>query len=129
VLDWNRDGRQDLAASFLDGNAALITNASDGSGHWLSIELCGVSSSRDAIGARLELTLPSREKRRFVLTAGDGFAASNERVLVIGLGTNPFVESVTIEWPSGTVFNSEELSANTRYIAVEGRKITSLNHD
>lgn len=129
VLDWNRDGRQDLAASFLDGNAALITNHSNRTGHWLSIELRGVSSSRDAIGTRLELTLPGGEKRRMVLTAGDGFASSNERVLTVGLGADSHVESVRIEWPSGTVAKSGVLPADTRYTAVEGRTIFSGKND
>ena len=45
-LDWNRDGREDFVVSHLDAPAALATNTSTETGHYLAVQLRGVKSSR-----------------------------------------------------------------------------------
>lgn len=122
VLDWNRDGRPDFAASYLEGSAGLGTNSSRDAGQFLEIELAGVNSARDAIGAVVGITLADGEERIVRLTSGDGFAASNERVVRVGLGTaDVAIREITIRWPSGRLESHADGAANRRWLAVEGR--------
>ena len=127
LLDWNRDGLPDFAASYLDGIAGLGTNRTERPGRWLEIELAGVATARDAIGAKVRFKFADGTERVVRLTAGDGFAASNERVIRTGLGveddaaSNAVIAELTIEWPSGAKDRHTEVPANARWLAVEGR--------
>lgn len=122
VLDWNRDGRPDFAVSHLESPAALVTNVSQETGHWLKLRLYGVESPRDAIGATVTLR---RGKQTWTqhLTAGSGYQASNERMLLFGLGGETRIDRMTIKWPSGTeqVFN--DLPADREWAVVENRPV------
>lgn len=121
LLDWNADGRQDLAASFLDGTAALVANESPGAGHWIAIEFVGVQSSRDAIGTTVRLEFSDGTDLSWQATAGDGFAASNQRRLHQGLGSRSQISRIEIEWPSGVVQEFKNVASDTVWTAIEGR--------
>ena len=54
-LDWNVDGRVDLVALHMDRPVALLENQTAGSGNWVQLELVGMKSERDAIGATVLL--------------------------------------------------------------------------
>jgi hypothetical protein len=118
--DWNGDGLEDVAISHLDAPLALLTNTTAGAGHSVAIRLYGTVSERDAIGARVTVRSGDWTLTR-QLTAGDGFHASNERLLTFGLGTRKEVDELTIRWPSGLQQHAFELAADRRYLAVEGR--------
>lgn len=120
-LDWNRDGLEDLAVSNIHAPASLITNRTQASGNFISFKLIGTDSCRDPVGAILELTL-DQSVRRLHLTAGDGYQASNERCLVLGTGSEEFVQSVAVKWPSGRYQKYGTLPANQWHLLVEGRK-------
>ena len=126
-LDWNRDGREDFVVSHLDAPAALVSNASTGTGHFLAVQLRGVRSSRDAIGAEVTLVAGGRRSTQW-LTAGDGYQASNQRQLVFGLGNREIVETLSIRWPSGLRQEFAELPADQALIFVEGSpRVTRLS--
>jgi cytochrome c-type biogenesis protein CcmH/NrfG len=121
VLDWNRDGRPDFAASLLDGNGAVVKNTTATPGNWLSLELVGVHSSRDAIGVSIVATAADGTARYWQQTAGDGFAASNERRLLLGLGRALEVARLELQWPSGKVQEFQNVKGNACWTVVEGR--------
>ncbi|MCH8830690.1 MAG: VCBS repeat-containing protein, partial [Planctomycetes bacterium] len=99
-LDWNRDGKEDAVISHLNQPVALLTNTTKRCGRYLSIRLRGVRSSRDAIGTTVVVHTENRKITR-QLTAGDGYQASNQRLLVFGLANAKTVERVDVIWPSG----------------------------
>ena len=119
-LDWNRDGREDVCISHLNDPAALLTNRTDQPGNSLSIRLVGVESARDAIGARVRVSIGDKTWTR-QLTAGDGFHASNERRLVFGLGSHKTADSVEILWPSGQRQIFQNLELNGEWLLIEHR--------
>jgi tetratricopeptide (TPR) repeat protein len=119
-LDWNRDGKEDVVVMHLDAPVALLENTTPQSGRFLALKLCGVQSNRDAIGAIVSVATRNRTVTR-QLTAGDGFQASNERILVFGLGDDSTVSKVTVAWPSGLRDEFTNLPADSRWIVVEGR--------
>jgi hypothetical protein len=118
-LDWNRDGREDFIVSHLDAPTALVENASAETGHYLAVQLRGVQSARDAIGARVTLIAAARTRTQW-LTAGDGYMASNQRQLVFGLGAEERVEKLSIHWPSGLSQEFADLAADQELMFVEG---------
>lgn len=119
-LDWNRDGLEDLGATHVDAPFALLTNQTAPHGRYLSVQLRGVKSDRDAIGATVQITVAGKRHVR-QLTAGDGFQASNERKLVFGLGQADRVEELTVSWPSGLDQTFHDLEADQEMLCVEGR--------
>lgn len=121
-LDWNRDGREDLVVGHLGDPSSLLTNTSPEAGGFLALRLVGVASNRDAIGATVEVRCGSRVIIR-QLTAGDGYQASNERRLVIGVGRADKIDQLTVRWPSGTVQQFEDLAASQEFTLVEGRAL------
>jgi len=120
-LDWNRDGREDVVVSHLDGPVALVTNTTNPHGHFLAVRLRGILSNRDAIGAVLTLKAGDLKSMR-QLTAGDGYQASNERLIIFGLGNRTRIDELTVRWPSGTEQTFSALSADEELILIEGRE-------
>jgi hypothetical protein len=121
VLDWNRDGRPDAAITHLDHPAALLTNQSPTGGRWLAVHCVGTTSARDAVGTTLSV---QQESQRIVrqLTAGDGYASSNQRVVFFGLGewSNETL-TLDVSWPSGETATFADIPINTEVVIIEGR--------
>lgn len=101
TLDWDRDGRPDFVVTHLDAPVALLTNESPHTGNSLTVTLCGVRSSRDAIGSTVRIRSGERAWVK-QLTAGDGFQACNQRKLIFGLGKLKSIDELQVQWPSGT---------------------------
>ncbi len=98
-LDFDGDGRPDVAVVANGGAAKLFRNATGGS-NWVRLKLVGdgKKSNRDAIGATVEATAGG-EVRRFHVTGSRGYLSQSELVLTVGLGSGTKVESVTVKWP------------------------------
>lgn len=118
-LDWNRDGREDAIIQHLGTPAALLTNLARRHGNWLAVRFCGVDSDRDAIGATVQIKAGHDTVVR-QLTAGDGFHASNERILTFGLGSATVVDEMRITWPSGRDQVYRNLTGNQMVVCIEG---------
>ena len=125
-LDYDGDGREEFAVSHMNGPAAVVRNAGDGVG--VSLRLVGTAGDRDAVGAAATVSAPTAAgapagPRTARVTAGDGYAASNEKRLVFGLGETPpgAPLAVGVRWPSGTEETFAGVAAGGRYLLVEGR--------
>lgn len=123
-LDWNRDGRMDFAVSNIGDRASLLTNASESVGHFVNVRLHATRTARDAIGTRVTVTANERSWTRTLL-AGDGYMASNERVLQFGVGSTK-AANVRVEWPSGTVTQLNDLPVDVLIELVEGADVGTL---
>ena len=118
--DFNRDGLEDFCATHVDAPVALLANRTARHGHFLAIQLRGVKSDREAIGATVSLKIGEKTYVR-QLTAGDGFQASNERRLCFGLGDSTRVDALIVGWPSGLEQTFHELPVDQEIILLEGR--------
>jgi len=118
-LDWNQDGLMDFAVSNMNDRAALVTNSTEGAGHFLNVRLHATSTARDAIGSRAVVTTSTGSMTK-VLLAGDGYMACNERLMQFGLGTDERVPEVRVFWPSGAQTTVENLPADVVLELVEG---------
>jgi hypothetical protein len=119
-LDFDRDGREDFAVTHLDAPVAMLRNETPDAGHFLSIQLRGRESNRDAIGATVTVVSTSGESRVGQVTAGDGYQSSNQRQLIFGLEDASTATKLVVRWPSGTVEEFSDVAADRELILVEG---------
>ena len=105
--DLDNDGDEDLVVEF--GGAArgdahalrLFENPGHGN-DWIALKLVGVKTNRDAIGARVKLTVRNGSTTRTIYrTVGTGgsFGAS-PRLQHVGLGRSASIAEVEIWWPT-----------------------------
>jgi hypothetical protein len=80
-LDFDRDGRPDLVAVRHDGPVRLFQNRTPQKNPSAQLRLVGPVNYRAAVGTALDCIHPTAGQRRFWLSAGDGFAATNEPLL------------------------------------------------
>jgi tetratricopeptide (TPR) repeat protein len=118
-VDFDRDGDDDAVVVHQDAPLALLRNDTTGQGNWLGFLLHGVASSRDAIGARIEVHT-SAGIRILENSAGDGFFSSNERCCRLGLGAIDHVDKAVVKWPSGLVQTLAQPPINQVHVLIEG---------
>jgi hypothetical protein len=92
---------------------------SGGTNGWLTVRLRGVTSNRDGIGARVEVTAGGQTQVREV-SGGEGFMShSLDLSAHVGLGTAQTAD-VTVRWPSGHVDTLPGVGRNQTLTVVEG---------
>jgi hypothetical protein len=102
LFDLDQDGDLDLVTNdFNSEPQVLVSNlAQRRSVHWLAVALTGTASNRDALGARVRVTVGGR-----VLTqwhdGKSGYLSQSALPLYFGLGESTTIQSVEIMWPSG----------------------------
>ena len=126
VCDWNRDGKPDVVISHVLDHSAILSNQTETTGHYIKLKLVGKTSARDAIGTSISIQLKGKTGTH-QLTAGDGYQASNERVILAGLGSITVIPKLTLRWPSGLLQTWNNVEADTEYLVREGdAKLFSL---
>lgn len=118
VGDFDDDGRLDLVISHIHAPAAILRNDSNRAGHWLVLDLTGVRSPRDAIGAIVRVTTSSGSCLR-QWRGGGSYASTNTRRLHFGLGSAKVIETIEIRWPSGCRQVLKSVPADQRIRVVE----------
>jgi len=109
--DLNNDGLVDIVINCNNAPALILRNRANNDNHWLSLNLIGTRSNRDAMGAKIRLVSDGMQQTRFVSTAGSYISASDKRVH-FGLGASKRAQSIEIIWPSGTVQHLESVLAD-----------------
>ena len=126
-LDWNNDGREDLAAGLLGEPYELLTNVSQTFGGWVGLQLVGTTTSRNAPGAIVTIHNGEASTSR-QLASGSGFQASNQHRLMIAIRDKPEDNAVkiSIRWANGEECVLNDVSINQTYFVVQPRTQTSL---
>jgi len=132
VTDWDQDGDLDLWISNRNApRLRLMRNQSPGNHHFLTLQLQGDGrqSSRDAIGARVEVISSELGDKKLIRTlrAGEGFLAQSSKFLHIGLGQVGQIEKLRVHWPGGSVQEFEDIQVDKRYRIVQGESEASLS--
>jgi len=98
--DFDRDGDVDLLITTNQGPAYLYRNDVAAGNRSLRMQLRGVKSNRDAIGAVVRAFTPDGAQMRMVKT-GSSYLSQSELAVTFGLGRRERADRVVIEWPSG----------------------------
>ena len=119
ILDWNCDGRIDLVANHLDQPVALLENQTQtGERKSVRLELIGTESERDAVGASVKIQHANTVWSNWQI-GGDGFLCSNQNEMHFGVGDIDLIETITIQWPSGSLQTFESVATGQSYLVVE----------
>jgi hypothetical protein len=87
----------------LNDTPVLFKKRGGTANHWLLVQLKGTRSNRDAIGARLKLTLGSGLSLYEHVTTANGIYSASDKRVHFGLGRETQITSLEIAWPSGKV--------------------------
>jgi hypothetical protein len=104
VADYDLDGFIDIFVTngrgLIPGPDQLFRNQGN-SNNWLELDLVGVESNRDGIGARVEVVAGGFRQSR--LADGGMHRRSQDHArLHFGLGENEIIDEIVVKWPGGS---------------------------
>ena len=135
VADFDNDGDLDIVINTNPGDCGrstvppvLLRNDIGGKRNFLVVELKGVKSNRDAIGAEVSVEADgaagSKEKPLKLFRhvyCGSGYASQNDTRLFFGLGEHDKISKLTVKWPGGKTQTFDAgIKANRLIRIVEG---------
>ncbi len=112
VGDLNNDGFLDIQ----NGTSVLFNNGN--TNKWLNINLQGVQSNRNGIGARIEIYGTWGKQIRDV-QSGTGFQNMSTITAHFGIGQATTIAQVIIKWPSGVIDAINNVDPNQSLMVVE----------
>ncbi len=130
--DLDNDGDQDIHIEMggaFSGDAypnSLFLNPGQNENNWIAINLEGHQSNRDAIGARLRISIIEDGVRRTIcrdVNSGGSFGASPFR-REIGMGQATMIEDIEIIWPGSNVIQRFKYVKPNQFIRIkEGSQV------
>lgn len=118
VGDYDLNGFPDLVSNAVGDFAHVLRGVNNGN-HWLKIKLLGSESNRDGIGSKI--TVWTVDGIQFRMTfCGENYLGQNSWWEHFGLAEHTYVDSLEVQWPSGTVDHFEYVSANQHLLIHEG---------
>lgn len=112
--DINNDGKVDVLMLNVGEPATLLLNCTRDSNHAVLLKLVGSKSNRAAIGARVTVTAGELQQIAEV-RGGGSYLSQNDLRLHFGLGSHSIINSIEIQWPSGTKQKLHDLAADFIY--------------
>ncbi len=100
--DLDNDGDIDVVVSNNNGPARLLLNQTGNSRHWLEVQLQTAKGNRFALGARVGLLRNGQETLWRRVHSDGSYQSANDMRVHFGLGDQPVVTGVLVNWPDGT---------------------------
>jgi hypothetical protein len=122
--DIDHDGDLDILITTNHGPAYLYRNDGGNKNKWLCVRAVGTKSNRSAIGAVMRIESASGKQWHSV-RSGSSYCSQSDLALTFGLGSDPQVNTLEIEWPSGTKQKLTNIAANQFITVEEGKGIIS----
>jgi hypothetical protein len=114
--DFDRDGRVDVVVTRIGEAAVVLRNTAGADNHWIALQLIGIKSNRDGIGARVHIATAAGEQWNTATTTV-GYASASDKIVFFGLGRNPSITKLDIAWPSGVKQTIENVKSD-RYLTI-----------
>jgi hypothetical protein len=99
----------------------LLRNDGGNRNHWLSLRLAGTRSNRDGIGAKITVKAGGVTQVS-EMKGGSSYQSAHDPRLHFGLGNAAKIDSLRVEWPSGTVETFTDIQADRFFRIEEGRR-------
>jgi hypothetical protein len=125
--DYDRDGRVDLlVVQRGDQPVSVFRNQSAPNG-WLQVRLEGdpglpgfYRSTRDAVGARIDVVTAAGTQRRDVIAGGHTCGSTGDYTQSFGLGGAAQVDELRVHWPSGRTTQLTSVAIDQLMVLREG---------
>jgi hypothetical protein len=122
--DIDHDGDLDVLITTNHGPAYMFRNDGGNKNKWLCVRTVGTKSNRDGIGAVVKIESASG-KQWHAVRSGSSYCSQSDLALTFGLGNDPQVTALDIEWPSGPKQRLTNIAANQFITVEEGKGIIS----
>jgi uncharacterized protein YndB with AHSA1/START domain len=109
--DLDNDGDLDVVFTTNHGPAVVFRNDGGNRNHWLRVKTVGTRSNRDGLGTVVRVTSAGGKQWTLVRT-GSSYCSQSEIAPTFGLGPDKVVQTLELEWPSGTRQRFTNLPAN-----------------
>jgi hypothetical protein len=86
--------------------------------HWVTLQLVGNKSNKDAVGAKITLTSGGFTQIRQVVS-GSSYLSQNSLWQTFGLGKNKKIDEIRIVWPSGAVQSLVDIKVDQKIKVLE----------
>ena len=123
--DYDLNGYLDVIGGTIRDSQGLYRNNGN-ENHWLRVDLVGIESNRNGIGARLVAISGDLVQTREIL-GGLGFY-QDEMVGHFGLGQRTRIDQLEIRWPSGHVDVVTDIPADQKIRVIEGQETYHVVH-
>lgn len=120
--DIDNDGDLDLLVTSVGRQPRLLKNEQQLAHHWLQLKLVGTTANRDAIGARVEISVGEKTYSRQVMPT-HSYLSQSALPLTFGLGNNSEIDNVTIHWPDGSRQEISSLEVNRQHTIEQPQKV------
>lgn len=120
IGDLNNDGFLDIQ----NGTSVLFNNGN--TNKWINVNLHGIQSNRNGIGARVEIYGAWGKQIRDV-QSGTGFQNMSTITAHFGIGQATAITQVIIRWPSGIVDIILNPAINQSLLVTEGSTLSNEN--
>src|SRR5579884_3497059 len=99
--DYDHDGDLDVLISTNNGPSLLYRNDGGNRNNWICVRLNGTRSNRSGLGAVVHVESALGKQWRTV-HSGSSYCSQSDLALTFGLGHDRVINSLSIDWPSGT---------------------------
>lgn len=117
--DLNNDGYYDYATGNRDPYTPRLKRNIGGDNNFLSVELEGTLANRDGIGTWIRAYVDGQTFVRYTM-CGENLAGQNSSKKIFGLAQYTQVDSLVLDWNSGTHEVYENVDANQFLYLIEG---------
>lgn len=125
--DWDADGDLDIFTARTYGenenNSAFLNSGN--SNKWVELKLTGTTTNRSAIGSKVRLRAVINGTPRWLVreVSGQSGYCGQNLDLHFGLGNAAIIDSIKVEWPSGTTQHFINIATNQIIHLTEGQSI------
>lgn len=113
--DFDNDGDMDSFITQNNGLGQLLINTGP-QGNWLGVALVGTKDNRDALGARVSISMNSGTQVR-IASRNPSFLSTGDNRLHFGLAENSNVNKLIVMWPNGDHQSFKNIVVN-QYITI-----------
>jgi hypothetical protein len=114
--DYDCDGDLDMYVTVWAGDLKNLLFKNNGnSNNWINVKCSGTISNRSAIGAKIHLFAVINGSDIWQLreiSTNSGLCAQNSLEVHFGLGDATMIDSIKIEWPSGSIQMLADVAVN-----------------
>ena len=124
--DYDNDGDIDILVTNCNQRPDLLENVVGNRNNWIQIHVVGKKSNRSGIGTKIKIVTGNISQFREVQSGGSYLSFHDLRTH-FGVGKAEQIDLLEIQWTSGQIDKSVNLTVNQRVLAVEGEKIVKID--